>query len=634
MKGFTVIVHDVLLCLLFLGWFLPSRAIQEEYSIGPMETKEKEALYSAIQGFTGKWWNGSELYPDPCGWTPIQGVSCDLFDGYWYVTTINIGPVLDNSLLCTDQAKFTHHLFELKHLRSLSFFNCFLSPRKSPTKIPSSNWELLANSLEYLEFRSNPGLIGTIPSTIGYLKQLQSLVLLENGLAGNLPEELGNLVNLKRLVLAGNKFTGQIPVSIGGLSQLLIFDSSGNFLSGSVPSTCGGLVSLLKLDLSNNMLEGKLPEEIGSLKNLTLLDLDKNNISGGLVKSLQELVSLKEMVVSNNPVGGDLMGIKWKDLQNLEILDLSSTGLRGTIPESLLELKRLRFLGLRDNNLSGVPPPRLATMPNIGALYIDGNNFTGRLEFPEKFYQRMGRRFAAGNNPSLCFQAESVSPSYFPYGYSHYSTVTSTSPLPPPDNPHAPSLHNRLPIHLLAKEDLTIMTSPFMGSSKIFLFVVLFSSFLFYHATSTEFLVGGEDGWGVPKKDEQTYNEWASRNRFKVNDTVQFVYKKDSVLVVTEEEYKKCRSSHPFFFSNNGDTEFTLDRPGLFYFISGVSGHCERGEKMIIKVLEPELIDHQSGNGTGGGSTEQKKNNSADQRAIESTVLILLCCFFNALFFV
>lgn len=49
---------------------------QEEYmtttSIAPMQKQEQEALYSAIQGFVGKMWNGSDLYPDPCGWTPIQ----------------------------------------------------------------------------------------------------------------------------------------------------------------------------------------------------------------------------------------------------------------------------------------------------------------------------------------------------------------------------------------------------------------------------------------------------------------------------------------------------------------------------------------------------------------------------------
>lgn len=37
-----------------------------------MEKTEQEALYYAIQGFVGNQWNGSDLYPDPCGWTPIQ----------------------------------------------------------------------------------------------------------------------------------------------------------------------------------------------------------------------------------------------------------------------------------------------------------------------------------------------------------------------------------------------------------------------------------------------------------------------------------------------------------------------------------------------------------------------------------
>lgn len=40
--------------------------------IAPMEENEQLALYSTVQDFIGKDWNGSELYPDPCGWTPIQ----------------------------------------------------------------------------------------------------------------------------------------------------------------------------------------------------------------------------------------------------------------------------------------------------------------------------------------------------------------------------------------------------------------------------------------------------------------------------------------------------------------------------------------------------------------------------------
>ncbi|XP_030474638.1 early nodulin-like protein 21 [Syzygium oleosum] len=134
------------------------------------------------------------------------------------------------------------------------------------------------------------------------------------------------------------------------------------------------------------------------------------------------------------------------------------------------------------------------------------------------------------------------------------------------------------------------MATVHVGSCKLLLALLLVSSLQVFVVTATEFTVGGEDGWGVRRsnKDRDVYNDWASRNRFKVDDTIHFKYQKDSVMVVTSEEYDKCRSSHPLFYSNNGDTAFKLDRPGLFYFISGVTGHCERGEKMIIKVLETE----------------------------------------------
>ncbi|KAI4335827.1 hypothetical protein L6164_014436 [Bauhinia variegata] len=134
------------------------------------------------------------------------------------------------------------------------------------------------------------------------------------------------------------------------------------------------------------------------------------------------------------------------------------------------------------------------------------------------------------------------------------------------------------------------MAVPFKTSNSLCLCFILFTCSNIFLVTCTEFEVGDKDGWAVPKEksNDQMYNQWASKNRFKVDDTVRFKYEKDSVMVVTEEEYEKCGSTRPIFFSNNGDTVFKFDRPGLFYFISGVDGHCARGQKMIIKVLELE----------------------------------------------
>uniref|UniRef100_A0A7N0TSL1 Phytocyanin domain-containing protein n=1 Tax=Kalanchoe fedtschenkoi TaxID=63787 RepID=A0A7N0TSL1_KALFE len=117
---------------------------------------------------------------------------------------------------------------------------------------------------------------------------------------------------------------------------------------------------------------------------------------------------------------------------------------------------------------------------------------------------------------------------------------------------------------------------------------------------SREFEVGGDNGWAIPRPEEADrdfYNEWAAMHRFKINDTLRFKQEKDSVVVVEEEEeYDRCKASRPVFFSNSDDAVFRLDRPGLFYFISGVSGHCERGQRMIVKVLDQD--DHQHNNHT------------------------------------
>ncbi|GMH17091.1 hypothetical protein Nepgr_018932 [Nepenthes gracilis] len=172
---------------------------------------------------------------------------------------------------------------------------------------------------------------------------------------------------------------------------------------------------------------------------------------------------------------------------------------------------------------------------------------------------------------------------------------------------------------------------PFTASTKaaVFLIVLFFfftSSLLCRPSTAAEFVVNGNDGWVVPPSDNhQIYNDWASKHRFKVNDTLHFEYKKDSVMEVTEQEYEKCLTSGPLFFSNNGSTIFVLDGPGLFYFISGIMGHCDRGQKMIVKVLEPKA---QSGNDTSHDEGEGgAANNMAAAVGFPGVLLLLISPF-------
>ncbi|XP_050234387.1 early nodulin-like protein 21 [Mercurialis annua] len=140
----------------------------------------------------------------------------------------------------------------------------------------------------------------------------------------------------------------------------------------------------------------------------------------------------------------------------------------------------------------------------------------------------------------------------------------------------------------------------------LLLFTIFFSLHCF-SVSSFEYQVGGDKGWVVPPNDTGIYNDWASENRFLVGDSIRFKYRKDSVMLVMEEEYKKCNSSKPNFFSNTGNTVYKLDHSGPYYFISGVSGHCQKGQKMIVKVIGAEEGDDPS---HGGGDGPKKSGAS------------------------
>ncbi|GLT35186.1 hypothetical protein SLA2020_096590 [Shorea laevis] len=120
----------------------------------------------------------------------------------------------------------------------------------------------------------------------------------------------------------------------------------------------------------------------------------------------------------------------------------------------------------------------------------------------------------------------------------------------------------------------------FLGCLMITTVISLISSSQAY-----KFYVGGRDGWVANPK--ENYNHWAGRNRFQVNDTLFFRYKKgsDSVLVVSKEDYFSCNIKNPIKSLTDGNSEFKFDRSGPFFFISGHVNNCNKGQKLIVVVL-------------------------------------------------
>ncbi|KAG7545863.1 Phytocyanin domain [Arabidopsis suecica] len=126
----------------------------------------------------------------------------------------------------------------------------------------------------------------------------------------------------------------------------------------------------------------------------------------------------------------------------------------------------------------------------------------------------------------------------------------------------------------------------------LYLMFVMLMGLGFKISNGYNFYVGGKDGW-VPTPSED-YSHWSHRNRFQVNDTLHFKYTKgkDSVLEVSEQEYNTCNTTHPLTSLSDGDSLFRLSHSGSFFFISGNSQNCLKGQKLAIKVLSTVHHSH------------------------------------------
>ncbi|KAI5387828.1 early nodulin-like protein 2 [Lathyrus oleraceus] len=127
-----------------------------------------------------------------------------------------------------------------------------------------------------------------------------------------------------------------------------------------------------------------------------------------------------------------------------------------------------------------------------------------------------------------------------------------------------------------------------MSSSALFLGLMFLLTPLLLLSSSSQaldFHVGGKDGWVLKPSDY--YNHWAQRNRFQVNDTLNFKYnkKRDSVLVVKKEDYDSCNIDNPKQKMDDGDSSFKLGDSGLYFFITGNVDHCKQGQKLIVLVM-------------------------------------------------
>ncbi|KAI7753428.1 hypothetical protein M8C21_022815 [Ambrosia artemisiifolia] len=115
------------------------------------------------------------------------------------------------------------------------------------------------------------------------------------------------------------------------------------------------------------------------------------------------------------------------------------------------------------------------------------------------------------------------------------------------------------------------------------LFFMLIESNVFAY----QYQVGNLQAWNLPTStDPKVYTNWPKKLTFKIGDSLLFLYppSQDSVIQVTKESYNTCNIKNPILYMDDGNSLFNITSPGVFYFTSGVSGHCEKSQKLQISV--------------------------------------------------
>nr|AAV41387.1 Hcr9-Avr4-chl1 [Solanum chilense] len=197
--------------------------------------------------------------------------------------------------------------------------------------------EFKSKTLSTVTLKQNK-LKGRIPNSLLNQKNLQFLLLSHNNISGHISSAICNLKTLILLDLGSNNLEGTIPQCVVERNEYLShLDLSNNRLSGTINITFSVGNILRVISLHGNKLTGKVPRSMINCKYLTLLDLGNNMLNDTFPNWLGYLFQLKILSLRSNKLHGPIKSSGNTNLfMGLQILDLSSNGFSGNLPERIL----------------------------------------------------------------------------------------------------------------------------------------------------------------------------------------------------------------------------------------------------------------------------------------------------------
>jgi Leucine-rich repeat (LRR) protein len=326
-----------------------------------------QALYKSCNGDSWHWdhsissdtiWTFPSSLSAPCG-NSWQRVACELVGpDQCQITSLSLGSFGLMGSLPT----------EIGYLSGLTYFNA--STNSLMSALPPAVGSMAVLRTLALDFNT---LSSSIPDSIGLLIELEYLYLNNNSLTGQLPSAVGALLNLQELVITNNHIEGSLPIEFGNLTSLQLLEVADNRFYGCVDGVLGSLVSLTDLDLQANYFQCEFPN-LGLLPNITRVYLDSNAFIGSLPTSLCSATKLVWLSMEANKLFSSLPSCLGQ-LVALEDLNLFFNGFESSLPTEIGLMTSLINLKIGENSLEGQIPTQIGNLIQLENFNADQNRF-------------------------------------------------------------------------------------------------------------------------------------------------------------------------------------------------------------------------------------------------------------------